>query len=134
MTTSGERYYQATGRRKRAIARVRMTLGDSRVFVVDGKALEERFPLESHRRTIMEPLVATDTLGRFNVSVKLHGGGISGQAGAVRQGLARAINEFDPSLRSSLKRAGFLTRDAREKERKKYGLFRARKRQQYSKR
>ena len=134
MTTSGERYYQATGRRKRAVARVRIVLGDSGVFIVDGKALEERFPLESHRRTIMEPLVATDTLNRFNVSVKLHGGGTSGQAGAVRQGLARAINEFDSAMRAPLKSAGFLTRDAREKERKKYGLFRARKRQQYSKR
>ena len=134
MTTSGERYYQATGRRKRAVARVRIVLGDSGVFIVDGKALEERFPLESHRRTIMEPLVATDTLNRFNVSVKLHGGGTSGQAGAVRQGLARAINKFDSAMRAPLKSAGFLTRDAREKERKKYGLFRARKRQQYSKR
>ena len=134
MTTSNERFYQATGRRKRAIARVRLTLGDARVFVVDGKPLEERFPLESHRRTIMEPLLSTDTVGRFNVSVKLRGGGTNGQVGAVRHGLARALNGFDAGFRPTLKRAGFLTRDPREKERKKYGLFRARKRQQYSKR
>ncbi len=134
MTTSGERFYQATGRRKRAVARVRITLGDARVFVIDGKSLEDRFPLESHRRTILEPLVATDMLGRFNVSVKLRGGGTHGQVGAVRHGIARALNDFDIAHRPVLKQAGYLTRDPREKERKKYGLFRARKKQQYSKR
>ena len=134
MTTAGERFYQGTGRRKRAVARVRITLSDARIFLVDGKPLEERFPVETHRRAILEPLLVTNMLSRLNVSVRLGGGGTSGQAGAVRHGLARALNDFDDGLRPVLKKAGLLTRDAREKERKKYGLFRARKKQQYSKR
>jgi small subunit ribosomal protein S9 len=101
---------------------------------VDGKPLEERFPVELHRRNILLPLVTTNSVGRFNVSVRVEGGGMSGQAEAVRHGIARALIDYDQNLRSPLKRQGFLTRDAREKERKKYGLFRARKKQQYSKR
>lgn len=134
MTTASERYYQGTGRRKRSVARVRVTLGENNLFIIDGKSLEERFPIEDHRRSILEPMVATGTVGRLNVSVKVIGGGVSGQAGAVRHGLARALLDYDISLRPTLKKAGLLTRDAREKERKKYGLFRARKKQQYSKR
>lgn len=134
MTTASERYYQGTGRRKRSVARVRITLGDNNLFLIDGKSLEERFPVEDHRRSILEPMVATGTVGRLNVSVRVIGGGVSGQAGAVRHGLARALLDYDISLRPTLKKAGLLTRDAREKERKKYGLFRARKKQQYSKR
>ena len=132
--TTGERFYQATGRRKRAVARVRVTPGAAPIFVVDGKPLEERFPLEIHRRAILQPLVATDTLRRFAITAKVSGGGVTGQSEAIRHGVARALIEFDVSMRGVLKKAGFLTRDAREKERKKYGLFRARKRQQYSKR
>ncbi len=133
MTTAG-RYFQGTGRRKRAVARVRVTPGTESMFVVDGKPLEERFPLEIHRRSILQPLVATDSLRRFAISVKVTGGGVTGQAEAIRHGLARALVNLDESMRPVLKKSGFLTRDAREKERKKYGLFRARKKQQYSKR
>ena len=133
MTTAG-RYFQATGRRKRAVARVRVTPGAESMFVVDGKPLEERFPLELHRRSILQPLVATDSLRRFVITVRVTGGGVTGQAEAIRHGLARALTSLDESMRPVLKKSGFLTRDAREKERKKYGLFRARKKQQYSKR
>ena len=132
--TTVERFFQATGRRKRAVARVRLTPGTDSVFVVDGKPLEERFPLEIHRRSIMQPLVATDSVRRFAITVKVSGGGVTGQAEAIRHGIARALINLDISMRPVLKKAGFLTRDAREKERKKYGLFRARKKQQYSKR
>ena len=133
MTTAG-RYFQGTGRRKRAVARVRVTPGAESMFIVDDKPLEERFPLEIHRRSILQPLVATDSLRRFAISVKVTGGGVTGQAEAIRHGLARALANLDDSMRPVLKKSGFLTRDAREKERKKYGLFRARKKQQYSKR
>ena len=133
MTTAG-RYFQGTGRRKRAVARVRVTPGAESMFIVDDKPLEERFPLEIHRRSILQPLVATDSLRRFAISVKVTGGGVTGQAEAIRHGLARALANLDESMRPVLKKSGFLTRDAREKERKKYGLFRARKKQQYSKR
>ncbi len=133
MTTAG-RFFQGTGRRKRAVARVRVTPGGESMFVVDGKPLEERFPLEIHRRSILQPLVATDSLRRFAISVKVTGGGVTGQAEAIRHGLARALSRLDESMRPVLKKVRFLTRDAREKERKKYGLFRARKKQQYSKR
>ena len=132
--TTVERFFQATGRRKRAVARVRLTPGADSIFVVDGKPLEERFPLEIHRRSIMQPLVATDSVRRFAITVKVSGGGVTGQAEAIRHGIARALINLDISMRPVLKKAGFLTRDAREKERKKYGLFRARKKQQYSKR
>lgn len=134
MTTTNQRYYAGTGRRKTASARVRLTLGEGKAFIVDGKPLEERFPLESHRLAILGPLVATNTTSRFTATVKTTGGGTHSQVGAVRHGVARALLEFDKSLRPALKQGGFLTRDAREKERKKYGLFRARKRQQYAKR
>ncbi|MBI4236004.1 MAG: 30S ribosomal protein S9 [Chloroflexi bacterium] len=134
MTTTRQRYYQGTGRRKTAVARVRLTLGEGGVFLVDGKPLEERFPLEAHRLAILEPLTATTTAGRFHATVKVLGGGVSSQAGAIRHGVARALLDFDVSLRPVLKKGGYLTRDDRMKERKKYGLFRARKKQQYAKR
>lgn len=127
-------YYYGTGRRKTAVARVRLIPGGGQNFRVDGKPLEERFPLEIHRRTILEPLRATGTLGRFDASVKVLGGGVAGQAGAIRHGVARALLVADQSFRPVLKKAGFLTRDSRMKERKKYGLVRARKRKQYTKR
>ncbi len=125
--------YRGTGRRKTAVARVRLLPG-SGSFTVNGHSLEEYFDYESLRNVAMEPLKLTDTLGSFDVVVNVKGGGYTGQAGAVRHGVARALLEFNPDLRASLKRAGFLTRDARQKERKKYGLKKARKSPQFSKR
>ena len=133
-TGAKEKYYQGTGRRKRSIARVRISLGENNLFMVDGKTMDEKFPIEEHRRIVMEPLQVTEMKGRLNISVHVIGGGISGQAGAIRHGLSRALLDYDPNFRPVLKKAGFLTRDSREKERKKFGLFRARKKQQYSKR
>jgi small subunit ribosomal protein S9 len=133
-TGANEKYFQGTGRRKRSIARVRISLGENNLFMVDGKTMDEKFPIEEHRRIVMEPLQVTEMKGRLNISVHVIGGGISGQAGAIRHGLSRALLDYDPNFRPVLKKAGFLTRDSREKERKKFGLFRARKKQQYSKR
>jgi small subunit ribosomal protein S9 len=126
-------YYEGVGRRKRASARVRLYPGDGNV-VVNDKPVEEYFSRERDVLHLLEPLKATDTVGTFNVSVKVQGGGVSGQAGAVRHGLARALLVADPNLRPVLRRGGFLTRDARKKERKKPGLKRARKAPQYTKR
>ena len=126
-------YYEGVGRRKRASARVRLYPGDGNV-VVNDKPVEEYFSRERDVLHLLEPLKATDTVGTFNVSVKVQGGGVSGQAGAVRHGLARALLASDPNLRPVLRRGGFLTRDARKKERKKPGLKRARKAPQYTKR
>jgi small subunit ribosomal protein S9 len=122
-----------TGRRKEAVARVRLTPGTGR-FLLNGRTLEEYFPSRVHRMIATSPL---RTIGRdkdFDVVAHLDGGGVSGQAGALRQGVARALIELDPSLRPQLKSEGMLTRDAREKERRKYGLKKARKAPQYSKR
>ena len=126
-------YYEGVGRRKRASARVRLYPGDGNV-VDNDKPMEEYFSRERDVVHLLEPLKATDTVGTFNVSVKVQGGGVSGQAGAVRHGLARALLASDPNLRPVLRRGGFLTRDARKKERKKPGLKRARKAPQYTKR
>jgi small subunit ribosomal protein S9 len=128
-----ERYYEGVGRRKTASARVRLYPGEGNVIVND-KPMEEYFSRERDVLHLLEPLKVTDTVGAFNVSVKVQGGGISGQAGAVRHGVARALLAADPNLRSVLRRGGFLTRDARMKERKKPGLKRARKAPQYTKR
>ena len=122
-----------TGRRKEAVARVRLSPGRGR-FDLNGRPLEEYFPSRTHRMVIMTPLRVVDREKDFDVVARLHGGGISGQAGALRHGLARALVEFDPALRPLLKKEGLLTRDAREKERRKYGLKKARKAPQYSKR
>ena len=122
-----------TGRRKEAVARVRLSPGSGR-FDLNGRPLEEYFPSRTHRMVIMTPLRVVDREKDFDVVARLHGGGISGQAGALRHGLARALVEFDPALRPLLKKEGLLTRDAREKERRKYGLKKARKAPQYSKR
>ena len=122
-----------TGRRKGAVARVRLAPGDGG-FTVNGRQFDDYFPTRVHRMLARGPLT---TLGRerdYDVTVTIRGGGISGQAGAVRLGIARALVELDPELRSQLKAEGFLTRDAREKERRKYGLKKARKAPQYSKR
>jgi small subunit ribosomal protein S9 len=124
---------QATGRRKTAIARVRIAPGEGRVTINEKPALQYlgRRTLEM---VVMQPLKAADSLRRFDVSVKVTGGGVAGQAGAVAHGLARALIDFDEQLRPVLKKAGLLTRDDRMKERKKYGLKRARKAPQYTKR
>ena len=124
---------RGTGRRKTAIARVRITPGEGRMTINDKNPLAYlgRRVLEME---VMHPLRVADSVRRFDVSVKVEGGGVSGQAGAIAHGVARALVEYDPDLRPVLKKAGLLTRDAREKERKKYGLKRARKAPQYTKR
>ena len=124
---------QTTGRRKEAIARVRLRAGTG-VITVNKRPLEDYFPSETHRMIVTEPLRLTTTAEVYDVDCTMDGGGVSGQAGALRLGIARALVELDPDLRVTLKRAGFLTRDAREKESKKYGLKKARKAPQYSKR
>jgi small subunit ribosomal protein S9 len=124
---------QATGRRKRAIARVKLTLGQG-VITINKRPIEEYFPRPQLQQIVRQPLEATESLSRFDVDVRAQGGGIAGQAGAVRHGIARALLELDESLKETLRKNGFLTRDSREKESKKYGRKRARKRFQYSKR
>lgn len=124
---------QATGRRKRAVARVKLMLGQG-VITVNKKPIEEYFPRPQLQQIVRQPFEATQSGGRFDVIVKAQGGGVTGQAGAVRHGIARALLEMDPSFRDVLRKNGFLTRDPREKESKKYGRKRARKRFQFSKR
>jgi small subunit ribosomal protein S9 len=124
----------ATGRRKEAIARVRLVPGTGR-WTVNGRTLEEYFPNKVHQQLVNEPFVTLQLDGRYDVIARISGGGVTGQAGALRLGIARALNEIDAeAFRPALKKAGFLTRDARVKERKKYGLKKARKAPQYSKR
>lgn len=127
------RYYEAVGRRKTATARVRLYAGTGRI-VVNDRELDEYFPRLGDRCRLLEPLEATGNKDSFNITVLVKGGGPSGQAGAVRHGIARALVVADENLRKPLRRGGFLTRDARMKERKKYGLKRARKAPQYTKR
>jgi small subunit ribosomal protein S9 len=124
---------QTTGRRKQAVARVRLRSGTG-VITINKRPMAEYFPTETHQMIVTEPLRLTSTLETYDVDVTMDGGGVTGQAGALRLGIARSLIELDPELRSSLKKAGFLTRDAREKESKKYGLKKARKAPQYSKR
>ena len=124
----------ATGRRKEAVARVRITPGTGK-WAVNGRDLDSYFPNKVHQQIVNEPFVLTDLVGRFDVIARIHGGGITGQAGALRLGVSRALNEIDlDANRASLKKAGMLTRDARVKERKKAGLKKARKAPQFSKR
>jgi small subunit ribosomal protein S9 len=125
--------YQGTGKRKTSVARVILRPGDGATWV-NGRSLEEYFPRESLRTVALAPLRVADLEGRFDLRARLHGGGIAGQAGALRHGIARALVEADPNLRVALKREGFLSRDARQVERKKAGLKKARKRPQFSKR
>ena len=129
---SGARYL-ATGKRKRSIARVTLVPGDGK-FEVNKRPLEEFFPRPLHQTMARQPLAVSGYEGNVDVRVRVHGGGISGQAGAVRHGVSRALTEIDAELRGDLKRRGFLTRDARVKERRKAGLKKARKRPQFSKR
>jgi small subunit ribosomal protein S9 len=125
--------FGGTGRRKRAIAQVRVTLGQG-VVTINGKPLDEYFGRGALQQIVRQPLEVTQTSGRFDVDVKTLGGGNSGQAGAVRHGIARALVDMDETLREPLRKNGLLTRDPREKESKKYGRKRARKRFQFSKR
>jgi small subunit ribosomal protein S9 len=124
---------QTTGRRKGAVARVRVRPGTGTITIND-REVANYFPSEAHRMILTEPLRITSTDEAYDIDATLHGGGTSGQAGALRLGIARALVEIDPEMRTALKRAGFLTRDQREKESKKYGLKKARKAPQYSKR
>jgi small subunit ribosomal protein S9 len=124
---------QTTGRRKAAVARVRLRPGGGAV-TVNKRPIEDYFPSATHRMIITEPLRLVEKVEEFDIDATMGGGGVAGQAGALRLGIARALIELDPELRGALKKAGFLTRDAREKESKKYGLKKARKAPQYSKR
>ncbi len=123
----------ALGRRKEAVARVRLVPGTGE-WKINGRTLEDYFPNKLHQQLVRSPFTLLDIEGRFDVVARIHGGGISGQAGALRLGIARALVELEGEDRPALKKAGFLTRDARVKERKKYGLKKARKAPQYSKR
>jgi len=130
---SEESYVWGTGKRKCAIAQVRLFPGQGEI-VVNGKPYQEAFPRVEHRHMIEHPLLATDNMGKFRVIVKVNGGGLSGQAGAIRHGIARALAKENELFKPMLRKEGLLTRDARIKERKKYGLKRARKAPQYTKR
>ena len=123
----------ATGRRKESIARVRLVPGTGE-FQLNGRSLEDYFPTRAHRMVVSAPLRTVGREKEFDVVARIEGGGVAGQAGALRLGIARALIELDPELRPVLKKEGYLSRDAREKERRKYGLKKARKAPQYSKR
>ncbi len=125
--------YTATGRRKTAVAQIRMAPGEGRI-TINGRAFKEYFPLESHQMAVRRPLSVTETTGKFDIVVRVKGGGQTGQAEATRHGIARVLLKADAELRPSLKSGGLLTRDPRMKERKKYGQPGARRRYQYSKR
>ena len=126
-------FFYGTGKRKTAIARTRLYPGTGKIEV-NGRAVEEYFPRETLRMIINQPLKLLNLEGKFDIKVNVTGGGISGQAEAIRHGISRALLEYDPDLRKPLKAAGFITRDARKKERKKYGQPKARKKFQFSKR
>ncbi|MDD6570674.1 MULTISPECIES: 30S ribosomal protein S9 [Acidaminococcus] len=125
--------YDATGSRKSSVARVRLVPGEGKI-VVNGRELSEYFGLKTLELVVRQPLDTTETLGKYDVIANVVGGGISGQAGAIRHGIARALLKVDADYRPLLKKAGLLTRDPREKERRKYGLKKARKASQFSKR
>jgi len=125
--------YIGTGRRKSSVARVRLVPGNGQILIND-RDIENYIPFEALREVVKQPLNATETLGSYNILVNVKGGGYTGQAGAIRHGIARALLQADPEFRPTLKRAGLLTRDARMKERKKYGLKGARRAPQFSKR
>ena len=133
MYESKVKYYYGTGRRKHSVARVRLYPGNGTI-TINGRGIDNYFGLETLKMVVRQPLAATETADKFDVLVNVHGGGTTGQAGAIRHGVARALLEFNPELRPVLKKAGFLTRDPRMKERKKYGLKAARRAPQFSKR
>ena len=126
-------YYYGTGRRKKSVARVRLVPGEGKITIND-RSLDDYFGLETLKVIVKQPLTLTDTLTKFDVICKVIGGGFTGQAGAIRHGISRALLKADEELRPALKKAGFLTRDPRMKERKKYGLKKARRAPQFSKR
>lgn len=128
-----QRYFYGTGKRKTSVARVRIMPGSGAV-VVNGRTLDNYFGRGTHRSVAVEPFTVADLQGKFNATIKVVGGGISGQAGAIRHGVTRALIAMDETLKPALRKAGFVTRDARVKERKKFGLKRARKAPQYTKR
>jgi small subunit ribosomal protein S9 len=133
LPAASQHYHYATGRRKSSVARVRLIPGDG-ILVINGRSPSEYFGRRDLETVVTQPLRVTDNLGRFVASIKVQGGGVAGQAGAICHGIARALVVADEELRPALKKAGLLTRDPREKERKKYGLKRARKAPQYTKR
>jgi len=128
-----QNYFYGTGRRKMAIAQVRLLPGKGNI-IINGVPCEERFPRLEHRQMIQQPLLVTDSVGKYNVVVKVAGGGVSGQSGAISHGIAQALVRADESLKPILRQNGLVTRDSRVKERKKVGLRRARKAPQYTKR
>ncbi|MDE3074791.1 MAG: 30S ribosomal protein S9 [Chloroflexota bacterium] len=130
---AGQAYFHGTGRRKASVARVRVFPGEG-AFVVNGKPVDEYFSRQVYREVCRESFRVSETLGKYSVTVRVEGGGLTGQAEAIRHGVARALCRADETLRSILGKAGFLTRDPRMRERKKYGLKRARKAPQYTKR
>ena len=133
MAKSEKIYYYGTGRRKNAIARVRLTEGTGKI-TINGKDIDEFFGLETLKVIVKQPLTVTNTTDKYDVICSVQGGGFTGQAGAIRHGVTRALVKADEALKPELKKAGFLTRDPRMKERKKYGLKKARKAPQFSKR
>ena len=133
MYTSAKPYFYGTGRRKKSVARVRVYPGNGQI-TINGKDIDEYFGLETLKLIINQPFGVTGTVGKFDIGANVNGGGISGQAGAIRHGVARALITADENYRPALKAAGFLTRDPRMKERKKYGLKGARRAPQFSKR
>jgi len=134
MYESKKKYFYGTGRRKSSVARVRVYENGTGSIIVNGREIDDYFGLETLKLIVRQPLVTTDLLGKVDVVVTVAGGGVSGQAGAIRHGIARALLVVDESYRAALKSAGFLTRDPRMKERKKYGLKAARRAPQFSKR
>ena len=134
MYESKKKYYYGTGRRKSSVARVRVYENGTGSIIVNGREIDDYFGLETLKLIVRQPLIATDLLGKVDVVVTVAGGGVSGQAGAIRHGLSRALLGINAEFRPTLKAAGFLTRDPRMKERKKYGLKAARRAPQFSKR
>ena len=131
--TSAKPYFYGTGRRKKSVARVRLVLGTGKI-TINGRDIDNYFGLETMKLIVNQPFGVTNTVGKFDIICTVQGGGFSGQAGAIRHGVAKALLQSDAELRSALKKAGFLTRDPRMKERKKYGLKAARRAPQFSKR
>ena len=133
MYTSAKPYFYGTGRRKKSVARVRLVPGTG-VVTINGRDIDDYFGLDTMKLVVNQPFGVTDTVGKLDIICRVNGGGFSGQAGAIRHGVARALLQADPEFRAALKKAGFLTRDPRMKERKKYGLKAARRAPQFSKR
>ena len=134
MYESKKKYFYGTGRRKSSVARVRVYENGTGSFIINGREIDDDFGLETLKLIVRQPLVTTDMLGKVDMVVTVAGGGVSGQAGAIRHGISRALVLLNPEYRASLKAAGFMTRDPRMKERKKYGLKGARRAPQFSKR